>query len=120
MSKVNLVDLAGSERFTQAGLLNLKSSSYLNCAIDFTFHSIIVAGIRAREGSNINKSLSTLGLVIAGLAERSKPASRKKVGLGSFSSVFILVAIEGTWSVYLTVTLTLSTLQEFLIAIFSF
>lgn len=45
-SRINLVDLAGSERYT-------------------------VGGVRGREGANINKSLSTLGLVIAALAERN-------------------------------------------------
>ena len=33
------------------------------------------SGIRAREGSNINKSLTTLGLVISALAEQCMRAS---------------------------------------------
>eukprot|EP00039_Didymoeca_costata_P029553 m.25147 g.25147 ORF g.25147 m.25147 type:complete len:1801 (+) comp7680_c0_seq2:357-5759(+) len=49
MSKVNLVDLAGSERQSKA-----ESS-----------------GMRLKEGSNINKSLSMLGLVISGLAKKT-------------------------------------------------
>ena len=47
-SKINLVDLAGSERASKTG----------------------AAGDRLQEGSNINKSLSTLGKVITALAKR--------------------------------------------------
>ena len=50
MSRISLVDLAGSERAVKTG----------------------AAGERLREGSNINKSLTTLGLVIAKLAEQDK------------------------------------------------
>ena len=49
-SKINLVDLAGSERAKSTG----------------------AEGETLREGAQINKSLSTLGLVISGLAEQSK------------------------------------------------
>lgn len=49
-SKINLVDLAGSERTSSTG----------------------ATGLRLKEGGNINKSLTTLGLVISALAERSK------------------------------------------------
>ncbi|XP_078664800.1 kinesin-like protein KIF13A isoform X8 [Branchiostoma floridae x Branchiostoma belcheri] len=49
VSKVSLVDLAGSERAAKTG----------------------AAGERLKEGSNINKSLSTLGLVISTLADQS-------------------------------------------------
>ncbi|XP_047740142.1 kinesin-like protein KIF13A isoform X2 [Hyalella azteca] len=48
VSKLSLVDLAGSERASKTGAV----------------------GERLREGSNINKSLSTLGLVISKLAEQ--------------------------------------------------
>uniref|UniRef100_UPI0035901023 kinesin-like protein KIF13A n=1 Tax=Myxine glutinosa TaxID=7769 RepID=UPI0035901023 len=48
-SRLSLVDLAGSERVSKTG----------------------AAGERLREGSNINKSLSTLGLVISTLAEQA-------------------------------------------------
>ncbi|XP_065832397.1 kinesin-like protein KIF16B [Oscarella lobularis] len=48
-SKINLVDLAGSERAEASG----------------------ATGNRLREGSNINKSLTTLGLVISALAHQS-------------------------------------------------
>ena len=47
MSKISLVDLAGSERAGKTGAL----------------------GDRLKEGSLINKSLTTLGLVISALAD---------------------------------------------------
>ncbi|XP_071504445.1 kinesin-like protein KIF13A [Diadema antillarum] len=49
VSKISLVDLAGSERVHKTGS----------------------SGERLREGSNINKSLTTLGLVISALADQS-------------------------------------------------
>ncbi|KAM3728674.1 Kinesin-like protein [Dirofilaria immitis] len=49
MSKISLVDLAGSERVQKTGAV----------------------GKRLEEGGNINKSLTTLGMVISALAERS-------------------------------------------------
>ncbi|VDK74837.1 unnamed protein product [Litomosoides sigmodontis] len=49
MSKISLVDLAGSERAQKTGAV----------------------GKRLEEGGNINKSLTTLGMVISALAERS-------------------------------------------------
>ncbi|XP_019849545.1 PREDICTED: kinesin-like protein KIF13B [Amphimedon queenslandica] len=49
VSKISLVDLAGSERAGKTGAL----------------------GSRLKEGSNINKSLTTLGLVISALADIS-------------------------------------------------
>ncbi|CAG9532229.1 unnamed protein product [Cercopithifilaria johnstoni] len=49
MSKISLVDLAGSERAQKTGAI----------------------GKRLEEGGNINKSLTTLGMVISALAERS-------------------------------------------------
>jgi hypothetical protein len=58
-SKINLVDLAGSERTSATG----------------------ATGVRLKEGGNINKSLTTLGLCISALAERSSAsADKKKVG----------------------------------------
>ena len=45
MSKISLVDLAGSERAEATG----------------------ATGARLKEGANINKSLTTLGLVISAL-----------------------------------------------------
>jgi len=51
-SEINLVDLAGSERANSTG----------------------ATGARLKEGSNINRSLSTLGNVIAALAEGGKKA----------------------------------------------
>ena len=48
VSKLSLVDLAGSERAQKTGAM----------------------GDRLREGSNINKSLTTLGLVISALADQ--------------------------------------------------
>ncbi|RDD36883.1 Kinesin-like protein KIF13A [Trichoplax sp. H2] len=58
VSKVSLVDLAGSERATKTG----------------------AAGDRLKEGSNINKSLTTLGLVISALAdvEGKREGGKKK------------------------------------------
>lgn len=47
VSKISLVDLAGSERAVKTGAV----------------------GERLKEGSNINKSLTTLGLVISKLAQ---------------------------------------------------
>uniref|UniRef100_A0A060SWN0 Kinesin-like protein n=1 Tax=Blastobotrys adeninivorans TaxID=409370 RepID=A0A060SWN0_BLAAD len=52
VSRIRLVDLAGSERATTSG----------------------ATGARLREGSNINKSLTTLGRVIASLAASSAMA----------------------------------------------
>ncbi|XP_021365352.1 kinesin-like protein KIF13B isoform X2 [Mizuhopecten yessoensis] len=54
VSKLSLVDLAGSERVQKTGAM----------------------GDRLREGSNINKSLTTLGLVISALADQNKAKSK--------------------------------------------
>lgn len=56
VSKINLVDLAGSERVEISG----------------------VTGVNFKEAIMINKSLSTLGLVISKLAEKSNKNKRKK------------------------------------------
>lgn len=55
---VSLVDLAGSERANSTG----------------------ATGDRLKEGANINRSLTTLGKVIAGLAEQSMQESGAKKG----------------------------------------
>lgn len=52
----SLVDLAGSERANSTG----------------------ATGTRLKEGANINKSLTTLGKVIASLAEQSNTESGKR------------------------------------------
>lgn len=52
----SLVDLAGSERANSTG----------------------ATGARLKEGANINRSLTTLGKVIAGLAEQSLNEGKKK------------------------------------------
>jgi kinesin family protein 1 len=52
VSRISLVDLAGSERADSTG----------------------ATGTRLKEGANINRSLTTLGKVIAALAERSSAA----------------------------------------------
>ncbi|XP_064206181.1 kinesin-like protein KIF13A [Anguilla rostrata] len=56
VSKVSLVDLAGSERVSKTG----------------------AAGERLKEGSNINKSLTTLGCVISALADQSAGKGKTK------------------------------------------
>ncbi|KAJ3606514.1 hypothetical protein NHX12_026035 [Muraenolepis orangiensis] len=56
VSKLSLVDLAGSERAGKTG----------------------AAGERLKEGSNINRSLSTLGLVISALAEQGAGRNKNK------------------------------------------
>ncbi|CAO3589107.1 unnamed protein product [Absidia cylindrospora] len=55
VARISLVDLAGSERANSTG----------------------ATGARLKEGANINRSLTTLGKVIAGLAEQSNSDSRK-------------------------------------------
>jgi hypothetical protein len=56
LSRIRLVDLAGSERANSSG----------------------ATGARLREGSNINKSLTTLGRVIASLAATSSVSGNNK------------------------------------------
>ncbi|RYP72903.1 hypothetical protein DL771_003941 [Monosporascus sp. 5C6A] len=59
-AKISLVDLAGSERATSTG----------------------ATGARLKEGAEINRSLSTLGRVIAALADLSTGTGKKKKGAG--------------------------------------
>ncbi|ESO83151.1 hypothetical protein LOTGIDRAFT_133948, partial [Lottia gigantea] len=56
VSKLSLVDLAGSERAQKTGAV----------------------GDRLKEGSNINKSLTTLGLVISSLADQAAGKNKNK------------------------------------------
>ncbi|KAI8098727.1 uncharacterized protein BX664DRAFT_254485 [Halteromyces radiatus] len=56
VSRISLVDLAGSERADSTG----------------------ATGARLKEGANINRSLATLGKVIAALAEKSSTLDTKK------------------------------------------
>ncbi|KAF7545698.1 hypothetical protein G7Z17_g8984 [Cylindrodendrum hubeiense] len=58
VAKISLVDLAGSERATSTG----------------------ATGARLKEGAEINRSLSTLGRVIAALADLSTGGKKKKGG----------------------------------------
>ena len=60
VSKVQLVDLAGSERVEQSG----------------------ASGVRLREASQINKSLTTLGRVVQALAQRSEEREKSNGGGG--------------------------------------
>ena len=60
VSKVQLVDLAGSERVEQSG----------------------ASGVRLREASQINKSLTTLGRVVQALAQRSEEREKALGGGG--------------------------------------
>ncbi|TAQ84787.1 hypothetical protein B7494_g6890 [Chlorociboria aeruginascens] len=60
VAKISLVDLAGSERATSTG----------------------ATGARLKEGAEINRSLSTLGRVIAALADLSD-SKKKKTGKGA-------------------------------------
>ncbi|KAI9317238.1 hypothetical protein BX666DRAFT_1857633 [Dichotomocladium elegans] len=55
VARISLVDLAGSERANSTG----------------------ATGARLKEGANINRSLTTLGKVIAGLAEQSSNEGKK-------------------------------------------
>ncbi|CAO3625816.1 unnamed protein product [Cunninghamella blakesleeana] len=55
VARISLVDLAGSERANSTG----------------------ATGTRLKEGANINRSLTTLGKVIAGLAEQSMQEGKK-------------------------------------------
>ncbi|KAK4148074.1 uncharacterized protein C8A04DRAFT_23867 [Dichotomopilus funicola] len=59
-AKISLVDLAGSERATSTG----------------------ATGARLKEGAEINRSLSTLGRVIAALADLSTGTKKKKGAAG--------------------------------------
>ena len=59
-AKISLVDLAGSERATSTG----------------------ATGARLKEGAEINRSLSTLGRVIAALADLSTGKKKKGAGVG--------------------------------------
>ena len=59
VAKISLVDLAGSERATSTG----------------------ATGARLKEGAEINRSLSTLGRVIAALADMSDPKAKKTKGM---------------------------------------
>lgn len=58
VAKISLVDLAGSERANSTG----------------------ATGARLKEGAEINRSLSTLGRVIAALADLATPGKKKKAG----------------------------------------
>ncbi len=62
---MSLVDLAGSERVSKTG----------------------AGGDRLKEGSNINKSLTTLGIVISELAKQSTLKNKDKEFVSYRSSV---------------------------------
>lgn len=72
VSKISLVDLAGSERQALTG-----ATVGLLRAVHVLW--LIPQGTRLKEGANINKSLTTLGKVIAALARASSdPVNGKK------------------------------------------
>lgn len=67
-SKISLVDLAGSERQTKTG----------------------ASGAKLKEGANINKSLTTLGMVIAALAEPEKAGKKAHIPYRDSALTFLL------------------------------
>ena len=67
-SKISLVDLAGSERQTKTG----------------------ASGAKLKEGANINKSLTTLGMVIAALAEPAKAGKKAHIPYRDSALTFLL------------------------------
>ena len=81
VSRISLVDLAGSERAVKTG----------------------AAGERLREGSNINKSLTTLGLVIAKLAEQDKFVPYRDSVLTWLLKVSVLLILSKTVDVAINV-----------------
>lgn len=66
-ARISLVDLAGSERANSTG----------------------ATGVRLKEGANINKSLTTLGKVIAALAEQSSQPSASSTKRVTHNANFI-------------------------------
>ena len=71
VSKISLVDLAGSERQASTG-----ASVGHACVVEVEL--MRMQGTRLREGANINRSLSTLGKVIAALAQASTNEAKKR------------------------------------------
>uniref|UniRef100_A0A8C8JE04 Kinesin family member 13Bb n=1 Tax=Oncorhynchus tshawytscha TaxID=74940 RepID=A0A8C8JE04_ONCTS len=85
VSKLSLVDLAGSERAAKTG----------------------ATGERMKEGSNINKSLTTLGLVISALAEQGCGKNKTKFVPYRDSVLTWLLKVRDTYFVFfpaLTIT----------------
>jgi kinesin family protein 1 len=74
VARISLVDLAGSERANSTG----------------------ATGARLKEGANINRSLTTLGKVIAGLAEQAtqdgKNGKKKEVFIPYRDSVMFALS----------------------------
>ncbi len=56
---------------------DMAKQELLVCILVLLSHSL-VPGARLAEGASINKSLSTLGLVISALAEQSETSGKKK------------------------------------------
>ena len=56
-------------------------------------------GDRMKEGSNINQSLTTLGLVISALADASNPAKKKEKIFVPYrdSTLTWLLKVRGVW-----------------------
>ena len=73
MSKISLVDLAGSERVSKTGAL----------------------GERLKEGSLINKSLTTLGLVISSLADIVSSSQFSLLLFFTVLLLFFMLSLQG-------------------------
>jgi hypothetical protein len=85
VARLNLVDLAGSEKVAKAGTSAGAGGPLTTCSPVVAAYSTRsgtgagTSGERLVEGSNINKSLLTLGLVISNLAELCKHPDKKGV-----------------------------------------
>lgn len=86
VSTLNFVDLAGSERISQTK----------------------AAGVRMKEGVHINKSLSTLGMVIRQLSDQEKFISFRDSKL----TRLLQHALGGNAKTLVIATITLTSVEE--------